>query len=964
VGDTRCVESAYLVLEQHAPELVARFSSHGVLAFVSAHAQALLGEPPESLLGSSAFALIAAEDRAEVQRRVAALEQAGARDLCSVRMVRASGQLVPVQLALYAVRDADGIARSFVLVAREPESGTKLVPPSSSRAPSQLFSEPPSSNTRPSPEQLLRSESQLSDLLRSAQLCHLRLDSHGRVLRIDEAALQLLGYEQAGQLVGKHAQRMLWRGRMPLAEALAEAQRNGSAQLEVPLRCRDGTLCTVRSTLHVLRGDDGSVIAIDVLLRDVTDERRASWEVEHAREAAEAGSRAKSAFLANMSHQIRTPMNAILGMAHLALESDSLSKQREYLSQIQAAGGGLLEVVNDILDVSKIEAGKLELTLAPFELDRMLDTVANVVAVRAAERRLELVLAVDPALPESLLGDRARLTQVLMNLASNAVKFTDAGEIVIAIELVAARGQQVEVRFSVRDSGIGLSEEQQTRLFEPFSQLETSRRDRGTGLGLVIAQDLAHCMGGEIGVASAPGRGSDFHFQLTLAVPADSRPARERMGSELRDWRVLVAQASPVGRAALERSLHSLGFAVRGVGSVREGMALLLEAERKDEAYALVLVDAQLPAPGGVALAQSIAQHPWRQRRPELLMLADASSQEVANGRDLACVRAVLRKPISRSTLLDSLLDVADARRGGVRANSPPPPLVPATRGRPKPLLGLTLLVVEDNEINQILARDLLETAGARVVLAGDGQEAIKLCAGREPPFDLILMDVKMPGLDGHATTRILRGEAKSAHTPIIAMTAHAFDAERRKCLASGMNAHVSKPISPPELFRTVLAWTRPSAASATTAPAANFSEPTPSSLPFSVPQASPGRGAGGMPAPPPDFDPNALAAVFRDPDRQLSFLRKFIDSARLTLAELNGAWERRGAADIGFAGHKLKSSAKACGANALAALCAELEHRAKEGDWERLAPLQGRAEELLDAIARHVEAEEAKPAG
>jgi PAS domain S-box-containing protein len=984
------VESAYRVLEQHAPELVARFSTDGTLAFVSPYARALLGEPAEALIGSSMLTLIAREDRGEVQRRLAALDAPGnVREECRVHLLDAYGQTVLVQLALYAVRKTpDRAVSEYVMVARELEGAARLVMArglntSDSRRPLTMFSEAPTTGSRPSIEQLARSESQLAQLLARAGLCHLRLDTHGRVLLIDAATLAMLGYDHAAQLVGKNAQRHLWRGPLSLAKALADVEREGSAKLEVPLRCRDGTLRSVEGVFQVLRSEDGSTIAVDALLRDVTAERRETWEREHAREAADAGSRAKSAFLANMSHEIRTPMNAILGMTHLALESESLAKAREYLTKIKVAGAGLLDVINDILDVSKIEAGKLELALAPFELDRMLDTVSTVIAVRALERKLELVLAIDPALPECLIGDRARLVQVLLNLAGNAVKFTDAGEIVLAADLVTLADHKARVRFSVRDTGVGMSPEQVTRLFEPFSQLETAnKRDRGTGLGLAIAQELVHCMGGEISVESAPGHGSEFHFTLNLDLPAETQSARSRLTPDLRDWRVLVVDASEAARESLARSLLALGFVVCSVPSPREAMNVLRAADDAEQGFALALIDAQN---GGVALAQQIVAEPCRARRPELVMLSTQGREEVAG--DLSFVHAFLRKPISRSTLLECVLDAADARRNGPRPSATPPQLATPTP-RPKPLADMILLVVEDNEINQVLARDLLETAGATVVLASDGNEAIKLCATHEPPFDLILMDVQMPGLDGHATTRILRGEAKTAQTPIIAMTAHAFDAERKKCLASGMNAHVSKPISPPELVQTVLTWVRPQLLDAARAlrpsPLPKFEA---SGLELSserekeqalraferpaiggdahvtlapAPKPQVDRLARTAPAPQPDFDPRALAAVFRDPARQLAFLRKFVDSARVTLGELHGAWERRAEAEISFAGHKLKSSAKACGAHALAALCAELEHHAKDGDWQSLAPLEGRAEQLLAEVAEHVDRLEA----
>jgi two-component system, sensor histidine kinase and response regulator len=832
---------------------------------------------------------------------------------------------------------------------------------------------------------LSHSEELFSAVVANMEMAHFRLDLSGTLLLVNPAGVRILGYDDAQQLVGQSAETQLWLSPVRFQEVLEKAVREGVAAVEAPLRCRDGSLRVVQGALRLLRDQDGRGTAIDAVVRDVTDERKASEELILAREAAEAGSRAKSAFLANMSHEIRTPMNAIIGLSHLALEADPPAKQREYLTQIRTAGVALLDIINDILDVSKIEAGKVSLVLEPFELDRMLDSVANVIAVRAAERGLELVFAVDPRVPDELIGDRVRLGQVVMNLASNAVKFTECGEIVISVELLEKSTRAARLRFAVRDTGIGLSDEQRTRLFQPFSQVDssTTRRYGGTGLGLAISQELVHLMNGSIEVDSKTGEGSEFRFELTFALPAVERPRPFPLPGA-RHMRVLVVDDSQVACDVLTRSLLALGFTVCAVHSAEVALESLREAEQRNDPFQLALLDVRMPETDGIELAQQITDGRTLRRPPEVVLISAYSRDELGRDRDLSRVRSFLRKPIGRATLRDTIARVFEKQ-------PPQPQVAPsgAPTERKRPLTGLTLLVVEDNEINQVLARDLLEAAGAKVVLASDGPEALRCCAAQKPQFDVILMDVQMPGMDGHATTRALRLEAATAETPIVAMTAHAFDSERKKCLASGMNAHVAKPINPPELVKTVLAWARPEGSAPGPTPRLEDVPSQPArgawsgaaGAPVEAERPSPGGPVGALarstpfdasariPVPaerPADtregFDPSVLGTVFREPARQLAFLRKFVDSAQKTLRELDSAWERGAHDDISFVGHKLKSSAKACGAHSLATVCAELERHGKNADWRQLASLRGSAERLLDEVARHVARLEASP--
>ncbi len=1065
------METAYRVLAEQAPELIARHGSDSGFRYASQGSRSLLGYEPSELVGKLALELAHPEDRTRLQGAITALLEDHQREAhWAARFRHRAGHYVWLDVSAYPVRDAEtSAAREFVTVSHDAsqrlaeersnqqsatlmralmdaipgmiyqwvirpdgrreytfvnewprvalgidpldlsqldERLTAMTDPEDARRGWRLLDRSRESGEpwrwrgrmrsragqvlhvvgHSTPERqpdgtivfsgvllddtprthmqeaLAQSEELFRTVVTNMEMAHLRFDLQGQILLVNPAGARLLGYDDPEELLGRSVPKQLWVSPARFQEVLTDLLREGSAAIEAPLRRRDGSVRTVQGALRLLRDGGGAGVAGDGVVRDVTEELQAREELVHAREAAEAGSRAKSAFLANMSHEIRTPMNAIIGLSHLALEADPPPKHREYLTQIHAAGVALLAIINDVLDVSKIEAGKLTLEVEPFELDRLLEAVANVISVRAAERGLEVVFAVDPRVPSELVGDRMRLGQVLMNLAGNAVKFTDAGEIVVSVELVRRDEDHARLRFAVRDTGIGMSEEQRKRLFEPFSQVDnsTTRRYSGTGLGLAISQELVHMMGGEIEVESAPGAGSEFRFEVELGVRQGAAGA-PGLALDVRDMRVLVVDDSQVARDVLTRNLLAMGFVAAAVPSAKAAIDALQRSEQQGAPYQLMLVDARMPEMDGLELARALAQGTVVSRPPAQILISAHSRDEICRGREVGAVRAFLRKPISRSSLLDTIMEVA---RG---ENLEPARTETAPAPRSKPLAGLRLLVVEDNEINQVLARDLLEAAGAAVPWARAGREAIRLATSAEPPFDLILMDVQLPGLDGHATTRVLRTDTRTRDTPIIAMTAHAFEAERRKCLASGMNAHISKPINPPELVQTVRAWARAGAREEPPPPAGSAARPEHAPRPVERPPVASDAKANASASARSDnrpardlsrdrFDPTALSTVFRDPARQLAFLRKFVASAEVTLAEMRGAWERRSQEEIGFAGHKLKSSAKACGAHALADLCAELERRAKEPpDWQRLGALQREAEHLLDEVARAV---------
>jgi two-component system sensor histidine kinase/response regulator len=657
-----------------------------------------------------------------------------------------------------------------------------------------------------SEEQARASHEMVRLLLDSTAEAIYGLDVKGNCTFANAGCVRLLGYAHESDLLGKRIHDLAHHTRAdgtpyPVSEChiyrCFEAGVGAHVDDEVFWR-QDGSSFLVEYWTHPIIQGDTKIGAV-VTFVDITERRLAEQQLHDAKNAAEEANRAKSEFLANMSHEIRTPMNGILGMTELTLDTELSQEQRDNLGLVRLSAESLLTVLNDILDFSKIEAGKLEVESIPFELRESLGEAMQTLSFRSQQKGLELIYDVQPDVPESLIGDPGRLRQKLINLIGNAIKFTQHGEILVSVALHSEDGQRVCLQISVADTGIGIPEDRQAKIFEAFSQADgsTTRKFGGTGLGLTISTRLVALMGGLIWVESQPGKGSTFHFTAWLGVQDKVATPPPIEASQLHDLPVLVVDDNFTNRTVMQGMLSRWGMKAVTVDCAEAGLSTMETSAREARPFSIVIVDGQMPGTDGFTLVKQI------QARPELagtiiIMLTSIGQKgDAARCRELG-IAAYLVKPARQSELLETLCRVLR------KSPSTESPKLITRHTLREERSRLQILLAEDNAVNQTLAVRLLEKRGYAVTVAGDGRAAV--AALEKQSFDLVLMDVQMPEMDGFQATAAIRAKEQPGgrRQPIIAMTAHALKGDQDRCIAAGMDGYVSKPIRTADLFAAI----------------------------------------------------------------------------------------------------------------------------------------------------------------
>ena len=674
------------------------------------------------------------------------------------------------------------------------------------------------------------------------------------------------------------------------------------------------------------RSFDAMCIALrqrDDKLRDFTSTlqdqvKQRTRDLEKALAVAEEASRTKSLFLANMSHELRTPLNGVIGMVELLLNAAPNAQQRRYCDIAKASARSLLDLINDILDFSKIEAGKLEIDATEFDLHQVIESAAQMLGERAEKKKLELICSIGPNLPQHVSGDPVRLRQVIVNLTTNAIKFTEKGEVVVDAAVIEQTPRHTLVRFSVRDTGIGIPLDRLGRLFKSFSQIDasTTRKFGGTGLGLAISQRLVELMGGAIGVESEEGKGSTFWFTMSFAKRPQVNPSRQAALIDLRGLRALVVDDNATSRRAIQAQLMSWTLRADTADGPLQARDFLSAAAIRGETYAFVILDLHLPDDNGLEWAKEFRSAP---AALDALLITLSSMSDAPTPQHISDhhIATSLTKPVLPSQLYDALI-VAMASKKAVRSTGALPAVEPQASA---PLAGVRILLAEDNEVNRMVASELLELAGCACTMVVNGREAVESALAQE--FDAILMDCQMPEMDGFEATQKIRdaeaAQSRPARRTIIALTANAIKGDRERCLSAGMDGYLTKPIDPVELIETIRSFL-PASRKSASAPAAD-----------AIPLANPRAEVISLPAADPPVDLDTLQRRCMG-NRKLAAkaLSKFDENMNQEISALVQSVRQGDAKLAAASAHKMKGAAANVSAESVRRIVAELEGLAK----------------------------------
>jgi PAS domain S-box-containing protein len=778
-------------------------------------------------------------------------------------------------------------------------------------------------------------ERKLRSLFELSPLGIVLMDEQGRLVEFNEAFRALTGYSEEELKNLDNRALTPPEHQAQEAELLRQARRSGHyGPHEMHYLRKDGTRVPIRMNGVALRINDRPHIWS--LVEDITVQRASEAVMVDAVAAAEAASKAKSEFLANMSHEIRTPMNAILGMLQLLQKTGLDARQQDYAAKTETAAKALLDILNDILDFSKIEAGHQTLEAHEFELERVLRDISVILGANIGDKDIELVFDMDKRVPPWVIGDSLRLQQVLINLVGNAIKFTEFGEVVLTVKLQQVSLEHASLLFEVRDTGIGIDKDKLISIFDGFSQAEasTTRRFGGTGLGLAISQRLVRLMGGELQVESERGLGSRFFFTITLDIPkAAAVLSPTPTPAPLKGLRALVVDDNDCARSAISSMIVSIGWHADEAASGEAALERVRQADAAGQPYQVIFIDWRMPGIDGWETGRRIRQmHGGKEGDAPLIVMVTAHGRELLAERQLQhreMLDGFLVKPVTVAMLVDA---VADARSGQAPKASVPV----QQRAGVERLIGMQILAVDDNPTNQQLIAELLRSEGAKVMVAGGGAHAIRLLTESAKPFDVVLMDIQMPDMDGYTATRRIRTSLGLGTLPIIAMTANVLPSDREACLAAGMNDHIGKPFDLDELIRRLLHWTgRPALEVQSSTPAPAIPKPE-------------------------DEEPVVLdweAALSRFGGKRWAYaetLRAFPDAIHDQLRQLEDSLQQHLRDAAGRQLHTIKGIAGMVGADRLAkkAKALELLVAKTQEDWERALNLPGLIDSADEAIA------------